>query len=64
MRWYIDRIQKKRNITTIAKYRWNEAKKQTKIYRFESSTRHVLCTGTRILNSSLQELGDTTKLKD
>ena len=44
MRWYIDRIQKKRNITTIAKYRWNEAKKQIKIYRFESSTRHVLCT--------------------
>ena len=62
MRWYIDRIQKKRNITTIAKYRWNEAKNQ--IYRFESSTRHVLCTGTRILNSSLQELGDTTILKD
>ena len=64
MRWYIDRIQKKRNITTIAKYRWKEAKKQIKIYRFESSTRHVLCTGNRILNSSLQELGDTTILKD
>lgn len=64
MRWYIDMIQKRRNITTITKYRWNEANKQTKIYRFESSTRHVLCTDTRILNSSLQELGDTTILKD
>ena len=27
MRWYIDMIQKRRNITTITKYRWNEAKK-------------------------------------